>query len=170
MTPAVAPREVPSPVTTELPAPFIAPVQASVEGVQTAMTECDQAAAKKPFVLHFLVAPIVTTESSRPADLASDQHGAFDLVASKSTLDGLRNKTLTINATPYRFAISDSGTGKTLIWSATNGVSKFTHTDNVAFAKFRVGFDVPGKGPQWSNEYARRASVCYWVNAYFNWK
>src|SRR5207244_13619707 len=101
---------------------------------------------------------------------ADEEDDSCFLAASKSVLDGLRDQTLAVNATSYRFAIIDSATGKTQIWIAASGPSKFTHSDTLAFSKFRVGFDVPNKGLRWSNEYARRAGVCYWVNAGFLWQ
>ncbi|MBI3759654.1 MAG: hypothetical protein HY269_07860, partial [Deltaproteobacteria bacterium] len=155
----------------DIPAPSTEQAQVTAESVQTAMTECDQEAAKDPFSLHFLVIPIIATGGSpRSAELAGEDYGSFYLAPSKSMLDGLRNKTLTINTTSHRFAIIDSATGKMQIWTAASGVSKFTHSDTLAFSKFRIGFDVPDKGLQWSNEYLRRAGVCYWVNADFRWR
>ena len=151
--------------------PPTAPAELSAEAVQTAMAQCDQEAGQNPFSLHFLVTPVVAASSaSQPATLPGEAYDSFFLATSESVLDGLRNKTLTVNGASYRFAIIDSATGKTQIWGAASGLSKFTHSDTAAFAKFRVGFDVPDKGPQWTAEYRRRAGVCYWVNARFGWR
>jgi hypothetical protein len=161
----------PAPHVAERPGPSAVQTEATAEVVQRAMSECDQDAGKDPFSLHFLITPIVaTSDVSQSVELAGEDYESYFLAASESVLAGLRNKTLTVNATSYRFAIIDSATGKTQIWSAASGLSKFTHSDALVFSKFRVGFDVPNKGLQWSNEYARRAGVCYWVNARFRWK
>jgi hypothetical protein len=143
---------------------------AVAQAVQTAMAECDREAERNPDTLHFLVTPVMPAgDAFRLSAEAREEYDSFSLVTAKAMLEGLQDGSLALNARPFRFVIIDSATGQTQIWSAATGMSKFTHKDAAAFSKFRVGFDIPDKGPQWSNEYPRRAGVCYWVNVRFHW-
>jgi hypothetical protein len=168
-----APRVEVSPPAAAPAKPAAAPAAdapAVAQTVQTAMAECDQEAEKNPDALHFLVTPIMPAgDAFRLSAEAREEYDSYSLVTAKAMLEGLQDGSLALNARPFRFAIIDSATGQTQTWSAATGMSKFTHKDAAAFSKFRVGFDIPDKGPQWSNEYPRRAGVCYWVNVRFHW-
>ena len=136
-----------------------------ISSVKMAMAECDLEAAKNPFALYFLVVPVMPGSEACQSSLPFEEdYESFSLMPSTAILDGLRDRSLTLSLTPFRYAILEGATGKTKTWTAATGVSKFT-LDTVAFTKFRVRIDVSGKDPKWSNEYQRRAGECYWVNA-----
>jgi hypothetical protein len=165
-------RQIVAPIATpsEPAASSTMDAEAALQSVQTAMAECDQQAQRDPDTLYLLVIPIVPAgDAFRLSAEMKEEYDSFTLVTSKSMLAGLQDGSFALNARPFRFAIIDSATGKTQIWSTATGVSKFTHRDAAAFSKFRLGFDIPDKGPQWSNEYPRNAGVCYWVNVRFHW-
>jgi hypothetical protein len=129
------------------------------------MAQCDLEAAKNPFALYFLVMPVVLGKEARKSSSRSEEdYASFSLMPSTAMLDGLRDRSLTLSVTPFRYAILDNASGKIKAWSATTGVSKFTHDDTGGFSKFKVRIDVSGNNAKWSNEYRRRAGECYWVN------
>ena len=155
-TPVATPSE-PAAVPTQQ-------ARADLSSVQTAMAECDLEAAKNPFTLYFLAIPIVLGSDARQSsERYEEDYESYSLMPSQAMLDGLRDRSLVLASTPFRYAIIDSATGTTKTWSTATGMSKFTH-DTTAFSKFRVRFGVAGKDPKWSNEYPRRVGECYWVN------
>ena len=129
------------------------------------MAQCNREAAKNPFALYFLVVPVGLGSETAIPRRDQKTYASFFLMPSTAMLDGLRDGSLTISLTPFRYAILDSVSGKTKAWGATSGVSKFTHDDTGGFSKFKVRIDVSGNDARWSDEYRRRAGECYWVNA-----
>ena len=173
-TPASEPQaEIAGPVAVPSAPPAAPATQArpNLQAIQSAMAECDSEAQKDPDTLYFLVTPIMRISDAPQWTVHQwEDYSSFLLLASNAMLEGLRDGLFTVNTTPFRFAIIDSATSKTQTWDAATGVSKFVHKEEKSgFEKFRLGFDVPGKGPQFSNEYPRRPGVCYWVNVRFHW-
>jgi hypothetical protein len=134
----------------------------------TAMTACDDDAAKQPSKVYFLVIPLASNpeQDSQWREKSLNDIGNAILLRSDAALEGLKNKSLTISTTQYVFAMRDQG-GTVYSWNPTVGVARFVTNDSDSIQSFQVQFRVSASPAEseWGRAFVRQRGNCYWVDA-----
>src|SRR5262245_19704762 len=134
----------------------------------TAMSECDNDAAKNLGTLYFIVIPL----TADPKDMQDwrakslNDIGNGILLTSSSALDGLKAKKLKISAEQYVFGVRDQSR-VVYQWKKSTGVARFSTADVDGVTSFNIQF-LAGAGSQetaWGASFNRQKGNCYWVNA-----
>lgn len=148
-------------------APQTSPAPADLQFVRKAMADCDREAAQNPNAIYVLLVPLRRNTDGNTAP-PGERYESFVLTTSKAALDGLQDGSYSLNLWRFAFAIVDSANNQTKAWNMVGGVTTLTHSAG-GFSKFRIGFDVAGRGfgMRWSNEYSRQPGTCYWINVQF---
>jgi len=137
--------------------------------LSAAMTACDEAAAKQPNKMHFLMIPLI----ANPKDMADWQLIAGSPIGNALTipandaLGGLKRGTLRLYPDEYVFSVRDDTTKAVYKWNPASGVKWFSTVDNPKIGSFRVQFQ-PRRKPDdsdWGALYSERSGMCLWVAA-----
>jgi hypothetical protein len=151
----------PPPTMREPPPPDLA-------AVKKEMSDCDNAAARDPDALYFLILPLRPTKSGtndwRPVALQTIGD-AYMLIGANDALRGLGDGTLNVRPGRYTFSVLDPLSGATYSWTSATGMSRLSRKQTGNAATLKLGFDFsPGQtGAQWSAEFKRDRGTCYWV-------
>lgn len=136
--------------------------------LSTAMTACDEAAAKQPNKMHFLMIPLIANPKDM-ADwrlIAGSPIGNALTIPANDALGGLKRGTLKIYPDEYVFSVQDEATKAVYKWNPASGVKWFSTTDDPKIGSFRVQFQ-PRRKPDgdWGALYSERGGMCLWVAA-----
>jgi hypothetical protein len=135
----------------------------------TAMKDCDTEAASTLSTLHFLVIPLKSAAGEEVAwrRRSLNDIGNAILLNSETTLDSLKNGTLTLSEQQYTFGARDDKSGTVYKWSPSTGVKRFSSADADKIENFKVQFVTRDKPDEsnWGATFVRRKGNCYWVNA-----
>jgi len=144
-------------------------ISAEIESVQKAMADCDRQAAQDPKTLNLLIIPVSpNTDAALKTTPEGETYQTFFLMTSKATLAGLQDASYRLNGWPFAFSINNQSAGRRKDLNLTSGLTRLSYAAE-GFGKFRVGFDVSGRGYGlvWSNEYSYQPGTCYWINVRF---
>jgi hypothetical protein len=147
-----------------------ASVGTDLTAIERAMSDCDDQAASDHDALYFLIVPAVspTRDYARWASISVGDIGtSITLLRSKDALDGLRDGSLAVYPSPYRFSIIDSASDVPHEWGPVTGAAKLVKLDAAAITGFRVRFNFAefvGDTPS-HFRFPREKGVCYWVSA-----
>ncbi len=153
------PRGISPPVTAD----------GSFAWIRSALTACDDLAAKQPAELHFIVIPL----QAKPSDLPDWQLLTVGTVGNglsipaDDALGGLRRGTLSIYNEDYVFSVRDANTNVVYKWNSANGVKQFSTKEAEAVRIFRLQSlpQLKGKTGDWGDAFSTQAGKCNWVAA-----
>jgi hypothetical protein len=159
------------PADQPLPSQPVAGSDADFAWLSAAMKACDDKAASEPNALHLLVVPL----AFEPKDLASWRRVSLNRIGNalvlpgKETLDGLRNKSLSIDGEQYVFSIRDEKTRAVRKWGSAKGVKWLSIADAEGVASLQMQYKPHDRGrdDSWGNVFTHQKGNCYWVNAIY---
>ncbi len=156
----------PAPATTSAPA---GPADSDFAWLRSAMTACDEAAAREPGAIYFLVIPLTAEPKDLPdwRLLAVGAIGNAITIPGGDALGGLRSGKLKIYPDDYVFGIQDAATKVIYRWKAASGVKQLSGTEAAKVGMFRMQVQPRRKtdDTDWGDTYPRQNTSCHWVAA-----
>jgi hypothetical protein len=137
--------------------------------LKSAMTACDQAAAKQSAAAYFLVIPL-TADAKDMADwrlIAVGSIGNALTIPGNDALGGLRSGKLKLYPDEYVFGVQDAASRRAYKWGVSTGAKQFSTTDVAQAKTFRMQLQPRRKtdDTDWGDTYPRQGGDCHWVAA-----